>query len=198
MKMATSELGKALYELGMEIQGPYGAVTDPERGEEHGRWVIGFFMSFANTIAGGSSEIQRNIIAQRVLGLPRAEVAMDFALTADQELLRDTARQLLAAECPTDAAARAHRRPRGRRSALGAPPRVRRARRPGRWSTCACSSRSRLRRRARAVLRDGRAVRSAARGARARARCRGARRRGDRHRRARRRRRRLAGRTTTA
>ena len=37
-----------------------------------GRWSHGFFMSFANTIAGGSSEIQRNIIAQRVLGLPRA------------------------------------------------------------------------------------------------------------------------------
>jgi alkylation response protein AidB-like acyl-CoA dehydrogenase len=72
MKMATSELGKECWELGMELQGAYGAVADPERGEEDGRWVMGFFMSFANTIAGGSSEIQRNIIAQRVLGLPRA------------------------------------------------------------------------------------------------------------------------------
>jgi alkylation response protein AidB-like acyl-CoA dehydrogenase len=72
MKMATSEAGKAAYELGMEIAGPYGAVTDDARGEEAGRWVTSFFVSFANTIAGGSSEIQRNIIAQRVLGLPRA------------------------------------------------------------------------------------------------------------------------------
>jgi alkylation response protein AidB-like acyl-CoA dehydrogenase len=72
MKMATSELGKECWEYGMELQGAYGAVADPDRGEEGGRWVTGFFMSFANTIAGGSSEIQRNIIAQRVLGLPRA------------------------------------------------------------------------------------------------------------------------------
>jgi alkylation response protein AidB-like acyl-CoA dehydrogenase len=71
MKMATSETGKAVFEFGMELCGPYGAVTDDEYGEENGRWVNAFFMSFANTIAGGSSEIQRNIIAQRVLGLPR-------------------------------------------------------------------------------------------------------------------------------
>jgi alkylation response protein AidB-like acyl-CoA dehydrogenase len=71
MKMASSELGKELYELGMEIQGAYGAVVDEERGEEQGRWALSFFVSFANTIAGGTSEIQRNIIAQRVLGLPR-------------------------------------------------------------------------------------------------------------------------------
>jgi len=71
MKMATSEAGKAVFELGMDICGPFGAVTDPEVGQEAGRWVNMFFMSFANTIAGGSSEIQRNIIAQRILGLPR-------------------------------------------------------------------------------------------------------------------------------
>jgi alkylation response protein AidB-like acyl-CoA dehydrogenase len=72
LKLATSELGKRCFEVGMRIQGPYGAVTDDERSEELGRWSEGFFMSFANTIAGGTSEIQRNIIAQRVLGLPRA------------------------------------------------------------------------------------------------------------------------------
>ena len=72
LKLATSELGKSLYELGMELLGPDGVVVDAERGEEGGRWVRAYFQSFANTIAGGSSEIQRNIIAQRVLGLPRS------------------------------------------------------------------------------------------------------------------------------
>jgi alkylation response protein AidB-like acyl-CoA dehydrogenase len=71
LKLATSELAKQLFELGMDLQGPYGAVTDPERGEQSGRWAYSFFVSFANTIAGGSSEIQRNIIAERILGLPR-------------------------------------------------------------------------------------------------------------------------------
>jgi alkylation response protein AidB-like acyl-CoA dehydrogenase len=71
LKLATSELGKSLYELGMQIQGPFGAVVDPEHGAENGRWAHSFFVSFANTVAGGSSEIQRNIIATRILGLPR-------------------------------------------------------------------------------------------------------------------------------
>jgi alkylation response protein AidB-like acyl-CoA dehydrogenase len=71
LKLATSEMGKSVYELGMRLQGAYGAVADPERGDQNGRWAKSFFVSFASTIAGGSSEIQRNIIATRVLGLPR-------------------------------------------------------------------------------------------------------------------------------
>src|SRR5204862_6432890 len=38
LKLATSELGKSLYELSMQIQGPFGAVADSERGAENGRW----------------------------------------------------------------------------------------------------------------------------------------------------------------
>ena len=71
LKLATSEMGKQLFELGMDLLGPYGAVVDPERGEQSGRWANSYLVSFASTIAGGSSEIQRNIIAERILGLPR-------------------------------------------------------------------------------------------------------------------------------
>ena len=55
----------------MQLQGPGGTVLDKSVVPDAGRWVHSFFTSFANTIAGGTSEIQRNIIAERVLGLPR-------------------------------------------------------------------------------------------------------------------------------
>ena len=71
LKLAASELQKALFELGMELEGAIGAVTDRTQAPTAGRWVHSFFTSFAGTIAGGTSEIQRNIIAERVLGLPR-------------------------------------------------------------------------------------------------------------------------------
>lgn len=71
MKLATSELRRTLCEAAMDLQGAALAVTDPEVSEERGRWQEAFFGLLAGTIGGGTSEIQRNVIAQRVLGLPR-------------------------------------------------------------------------------------------------------------------------------
>jgi alkylation response protein AidB-like acyl-CoA dehydrogenase len=43
----------------------------PRQLDRHlGRWVNGFLMTRASTIGGGTSEIQRNTIAEQVLGLP--------------------------------------------------------------------------------------------------------------------------------
>ncbi len=57
-----------LGELAMEIRGKAGLVLD---GNEFDEWQRLYLFSRADTIYGGSNEIQRNIIAERVLGLPR-------------------------------------------------------------------------------------------------------------------------------
>ena len=71
MKMASSEVRQRIYELGLDLQGADLAVTDPTVAAEAGRWQKSWMTSLAATIGGGTSEIQRNVIATRVLGLPR-------------------------------------------------------------------------------------------------------------------------------
>jgi len=72
VKLFWSEMDKKLQETAIAVQGMYGAL-DPESpwSVEEGRWQYGWMWSQAETIYAGSSEIQRNIIAERVLGLPR-------------------------------------------------------------------------------------------------------------------------------
>jgi alkylation response protein AidB-like acyl-CoA dehydrogenase len=48
-----------------------GAFAPLNLDSHYGSWFDRYFRSFAATIAGGTSEIQRNIIAERILGLPR-------------------------------------------------------------------------------------------------------------------------------
>ena len=59
---------KHLGELAMEVQGARGLVADEDGPSE---WQRLFLFTRADTIYGGSDEVQRNIIAERVLGLPR-------------------------------------------------------------------------------------------------------------------------------
>ncbi|WP_137235222.1 acyl-CoA dehydrogenase [Streptomyces sp. BPSDS2] len=55
-------------ELTLELLGPDGAVDEPAAG---GRALHGFLMSRCLTIAGGTTQIQLNVVAERILGLPR-------------------------------------------------------------------------------------------------------------------------------
>ena len=78
MKLYASEARQRLALVAAEIQGAdalevgavamdgHHAVDQPQ-----GTWLEQYFHSFGNTISAGASEIQRNIIAERVLGLPR-------------------------------------------------------------------------------------------------------------------------------
>jgi alkylation response protein AidB-like acyl-CoA dehydrogenase len=71
-KLYWSEMDKRIQETAVEVQGPYGALApDSPFAVEDGRWQYGWMWAQAETIYAGSSEIQRNIIAERVLGLPR-------------------------------------------------------------------------------------------------------------------------------
>jgi alkylation response protein AidB-like acyl-CoA dehydrogenase len=70
MKVAAVELRGEMCELGLEMQGPFAGAAGLDAAED-GRWQHAFIVNLAGRIGGGTSEIQRNTIAQRVLGLPR-------------------------------------------------------------------------------------------------------------------------------
>jgi alkylation response protein AidB-like acyl-CoA dehydrogenase len=64
VKLFWASLTQRLHELALELEGPAAALADA-------RWQQAFLWSRVGAIAGGTSEVQANIIAQRLLGLPR-------------------------------------------------------------------------------------------------------------------------------
>ena len=73
LKVVATELARDMAEAAMDILGPYGHLYEKSKWTPlRGQVSRGFLTSISATIGAGTSEIQRNIIAQRGLGLPRA------------------------------------------------------------------------------------------------------------------------------
>ncbi|OGL09204.1 MAG: hypothetical protein A3I17_07055 [Candidatus Rokubacteria bacterium RIFCSPLOWO2_02_FULL_72_37] len=71
-KLFWSEAVQRVLELVLEIEGPYAMLAKGSaRAIEDGFWQLRFLRSRGDTIAAGTSEINRNILAERVLGLPK-------------------------------------------------------------------------------------------------------------------------------
>lgn len=71
-KLFFSETWQKVAELGLELQGPYAALwAGSEWAVDDARWQYRALRSRGNTIQGGTSEVMRNILAERVLGLPK-------------------------------------------------------------------------------------------------------------------------------
>jgi alkylation response protein AidB-like acyl-CoA dehydrogenase len=74
VKLFFAEVMREFSQLGLRAQGLAGQYASPlvlGGGFETGNWMADFFNSYQWSIAGGSNEVQRNIIAERVLGMPR-------------------------------------------------------------------------------------------------------------------------------
>jgi alkylation response protein AidB-like acyl-CoA dehydrogenase len=73
LKLFGSEMVQRLDDFGLAQQGPYAQLWHGARWVmDEGIWQYSWLMARAMTIASGTSEVQRNIIAQRLLGLPRS------------------------------------------------------------------------------------------------------------------------------
>ena len=71
VKLFNTELAQRLYTAGMALLGPYGAVREGERALWQGALPHAYLSAVQDTIGAGTSEVQREIIALRGLGLPR-------------------------------------------------------------------------------------------------------------------------------
>jgi alkylation response protein AidB-like acyl-CoA dehydrogenase len=69
VRLFHGELHQRVYQLALDIIGADALRLTSIDG--HGNWTGPYLQSFAYTIGGGTTDIQRNIVGERVLGLPR-------------------------------------------------------------------------------------------------------------------------------
>ena len=71
-KLRTSEYSRRMRQLAVNLQGAAGSLyVGDEDARQGGFWQRAYFNNFSTTIGGGTSQVQANIIAEHVLGLPK-------------------------------------------------------------------------------------------------------------------------------
>ena len=70
-KLIVSELTKDLFSQAISLQGHQGVLWKEDAVVGSSYWQDNYLYSFGQTIGGGTSEIQKNTIAERILGLPK-------------------------------------------------------------------------------------------------------------------------------
>ncbi len=70
-KLFVSEVTKELFSEAISLQGHNGLLWKEDAVSGSNYWQTNYLYSFGQTIGGGTSEIQRNTIAERILGLPK-------------------------------------------------------------------------------------------------------------------------------
>ncbi len=79
LKLVSAKKLQEIATFGIDLVGETGAITDPEIAQMHGVFQQALLYAPSKRIAGGTDEILRNIIAERVLGLP-ADIRADKGL----------------------------------------------------------------------------------------------------------------------
>jgi alkylation response protein AidB-like acyl-CoA dehydrogenase len=79
-KLNSTNMGHMISKLAMEILGDDGLVAPSPQGmgmvgRDAAAWITQYMASVGVAIAGGTANIQRNVIAERGLGLPRDAAA---------------------------------------------------------------------------------------------------------------------------
>ena len=73
-KLVATEIGQDIAQLAYEIEGAASTLyVNDDNAPAGGQWPLAYMNSFGITIAAGANEVQRNILGERVLGLPKSK-----------------------------------------------------------------------------------------------------------------------------
>jgi alkylation response protein AidB-like acyl-CoA dehydrogenase len=71
-KLRATEMTRRMRQLAINLQGAQGALyVGDDEARQGGFWQRAYFNSFSATIGGGTSQVQANIVAEHILGLPK-------------------------------------------------------------------------------------------------------------------------------